>query len=118
MLGRPFDGSHQGVAVGGQPVAEHLHGKQLGCGRLLPDCGGNGRPVAEPVDVVAGFRSVRPDGHATGYPTHVGVRRMNAAVHHRDADVLAVMLHDSTIVQPQLALFPFFHWGHEIDDIA
>ena len=89
MLRRPFDGPHQGAATGGEPVTEHLHGEQFRLRRLLLDGGGYSCAVPQPVEVAGGFGSVRPDGHSTRDATHVRMQRVNAAVHHRDANALA-----------------------------
>ena len=84
LLRRPFDGPHQGRAAGGEPVTEHLHGEQLRLRRFLLDGGGDGRAVAEPVEVVGGFRPIQADGYPTRNASHMGMLRMYAAVHHGD----------------------------------
>ena len=70
---------------------------------------GDGRPVAQSIKVVVGFRPVRPDRHSARDPTDVRMCRVNSAVYHSDADALAPVLRQGGIVQPQLTVFPFFH---------
>src|SRR5215471_19221006 len=75
----PFDSANSRLDAGRERAVEDFHSVEFGVRRLLADGAGHGGPMAQPVEVVAGF-SAGGKADATGDVADVRMAWMDAAV--------------------------------------